>query len=228
MSNHYHILVETVDGHLSRGMRQLNGLYTQRFNRCYGLVGHLFQGRYKAILVQKDAYLLELSRYVVLNPVRAGMVEQPEEWSWSSYRSTVGLVAAPDWLDTDWLLSRYGRQRGAAIVAYQQFVMQGRGVRSPLDCVRHQLVLGDDAFVERFRSNLNNNDELGEFSRAHKRVLALSLDEYRQRFQTRDEAMTAAYLSGAYRMAEIASFFGVHYMTVSRAVHKLEKSMRAR
>jgi len=82
MTNHYHLVVETVDGNLSRGMRQLNGQYTQGFNRRHNLVGHLFQGRYKAILVQKEAYLLELSRYVVLNPVRAGMVKRPEEWPW--------------------------------------------------------------------------------------------------------------------------------------------------
>ncbi len=79
MTNHYHLVVETVEANLSAGMRQLNGLYTQRFNRRHGQVGHLFQGRYKAILVQKEAHLLELSRYVVLNPVRAGMVELPEK-----------------------------------------------------------------------------------------------------------------------------------------------------
>ena len=84
MSNHYHLLVETPDANLSRGMRQLNGVYTQRFNRTYDRVGHVFQGRYKAILVEKDAHLLELARYVVLNPVRACMVHTPGEWPWSS------------------------------------------------------------------------------------------------------------------------------------------------
>ena len=82
MSNHYHLLIETPDGNLGKGMRQLNGVYTQRSNRRHERVGHLFQGRYKAILVDGDAYLLELSRYVVLNPVRAGIVEAPEEWHW--------------------------------------------------------------------------------------------------------------------------------------------------
>jgi len=79
MSNHYHLLVETVDGNLSKGMRQLNGVNTQRFNRCHGMVRHLFQGRYKAVLVQKDAYLLELTRCVALNPLRAQMVERLED-----------------------------------------------------------------------------------------------------------------------------------------------------
>jgi len=86
MSNHYHLLIETPDANLSKGMRQLNGVYTQTHNRTHGRSGHVFQGRYKAILVQKENYLLELSRYIVLNPVRAGMVRSAKEWPWSSYR----------------------------------------------------------------------------------------------------------------------------------------------
>ncbi|MGH8609509.1 MAG: transposase, partial [Gammaproteobacteria bacterium] len=111
--------VETVDGNLWRGMRQLNGVYTQRFNRRHGLVGHLFQGRYKAILVQKDTYLLELTRYVVLNPVRARMVADPAEWPWSNYRAVVGEAPAPRWLDTDWLLGQFGGSecRRSALIA---------------------------------------------------------------------------------------------------------------
>jgi putative transposase len=101
MDNHYHLLIETPDGNLSKGMRQLNGVYTQRFNRQHGRVGHVFQGRYKAIIVQKESYLLELARYVVLNPVRARMVRSPAEWPWSSYRATAGLCDAPFWLATD-------------------------------------------------------------------------------------------------------------------------------
>ncbi|BBJ24323.1 hypothetical protein W01_22500 [Candidatus Nitrotoga sp. AM1P] len=95
MTNHYHLLVETVDGNLSGGMRQLNGLYTQRFNRRHSLVGHLFRGRYKAILVQKETYLLELTRYVVLNPLRANMVKSLEDWRWRSYPSIMGQEAPP-------------------------------------------------------------------------------------------------------------------------------------
>lgn len=95
MTNHYHLLIETANGDLSKGMRQLNGVYTQYVNRAYVRVGHLFQGRYQAILVQKEDYLLELSRYVVLNPVRAGMVALPGEWEWSSYRATLGHADVP-------------------------------------------------------------------------------------------------------------------------------------
>ena len=95
MDNHYHLLIQTPDGNLSKGMRQLNGVYTQASNRRHGRVGHLFQGRFKAILVDSDAYLLELARYVVLNPVRAGMVKKPDGWAWSSYRASLGLEPAP-------------------------------------------------------------------------------------------------------------------------------------
>lgn len=101
MTNHYHLVVETPDGNLSRGMRQLNGVYTQSFNRRHSRVGHVFQGRYKAILVEKESYLLELARYVVLNPVRAQLVVEAEEWAWSSYRAMIGQAAAPPWLETD-------------------------------------------------------------------------------------------------------------------------------
>lgn len=221
MTNHYHLLVETVEGNLSRGMRQLNGHYTQKFNRRHGLVGHLFQGRYKAILVQKEAYLLELARYVVLNPVRAGMVSHPEKWAWSSYTRVIGITGAPEWLDVDWLLGQFGRNRNGAVMAYRHFVLEGIGQSSPLSQTRHQLLLGDDAFIEKHRQE-NRGEEVSELTRAHKRSIALSLEEYQARSANRDEAMAKAYLSGAYTMAEIGLFFGVHYMTVSRAVKKFE------
>ena len=107
MGNHYHLLAETPDGNLSAGMRQLNGVYTQRFNRLHARVGHVYQGRYKGILVEKEAHLLELARYVVLNPVRAGMVRSVKDWPWSSYRATTGLSESPQWLTTDWILSAF-------------------------------------------------------------------------------------------------------------------------
>lgn len=97
MSNHYHLLVETPEANLSRGMRQLNGVYTQQFNRRNHRRGHVFQGRYRSILVDKESYLMELTRYIVLNPVRADMVRCPLEWPWSSYRATLGFVNTPDW-----------------------------------------------------------------------------------------------------------------------------------
>ena len=110
MDNHFHLLIETPDANLQVGMRQLNGVYTQQFNRAHRRVGHLFQGRYKAILVDKDSYLLELCRYIVLNPIRANMVAQPEQYAWSSYGATAGNQAAPSCLSTDWILSQFSKR----------------------------------------------------------------------------------------------------------------------
>lgn len=223
MTNHYHLLIETVDGNLSAGMRQLNGLYTQRLNRRHGIVGHLFQGRYKAILVQKESHLLELSRYVVLNPVRAKMMEHPEEWPWSSYPACLHDQFTPPWLDTDWLLGQFGTQRNQARLAYQSFVMAGKDIPSPLLATRHQLILGDDDFIEQHHQN-KLSEEMRELSKAHRRSLALTLDQYQQSFTDRNQAMAQAYKSGAYTMGQIADFFDVHYMTVSRAVRENEKN----
>jgi len=107
MDNHYHLLIETPEGNLAEGMRHLNGVYTQAFNRHHQSCGHLFQGRYKAILVEKQSHLLELVRYVLLNPVRAGIVKRPDDYSWSSYRQTLGLEKVADFLTVDWILDNF-------------------------------------------------------------------------------------------------------------------------
>ena len=124
MSNHYHLLIETPDANLSKGMRYLNGVYTQRFNSSKGWVGHVYQGRYKAILVEKQSYLVELARYIVLNPVRAEMVRFAIDWRWSSYRATVGQVETPEWLNVDWLLASFALKKKDAIQLYKQFIVE--------------------------------------------------------------------------------------------------------
>jgi REP-associated tyrosine transposase len=127
MDNHYHLLLETHAGNLSAAMKHLNGIYTQRFNRKHRRFGHLFQGRYKAIVVEKDTYLKELSLYVVLNPVRAMMVKSPGDWKWSSYRATAGLEKAEPWLETRWLLGQFGKTETQAHKGYRKFVAEGMG-----------------------------------------------------------------------------------------------------
>lgn len=224
MTNHYHLLVETVDGNLSRGMRQLNGVYSQRFNRKHGLVGHLFQGRYHPILVQKEDYLLELARYVVLNPVRAGLVDRPEGWVWSSFAATIGKRPSPCWLEADWLLAQFGETRRQAVNRYRRFVAAGVDASDPFENVRHQLYLGDESFAERITAQ-NEGVSLSEVPRTQRRCLALSLAEYASRGPSRHKAMANAYRSGAYTMKQIAEYFGVHYMTVSRAVARSESEL---
>jgi putative transposase len=151
MSKHYHLLVETPDANLSQGMRQLNGVFTQSMNRKHHRVGHLFQGRYKAILVDKDAYLLELCRYIVLNPVQANMVNSPEEWSWSSWNCMLGNVESPVWLSTNTLLVQFAKNRLDAIQCYIDFVKPGIG-KTVWDTLQHQIFLGDEDFVARHQA----------------------------------------------------------------------------
>ena len=221
MSNHYHLIVETVEGNLSAGMRQLNGVYTQSVNRRHRRVGHVFQGRYKAILVERDSYLLELSRYVVLNPVRAAMVKRARQWKWSSYRAMVGDDAPPPWLNTRWLLSPFGVQRARQIAGYAEFVQQG--IRSPgvWEHLRGQIYLGGDEFVAGMQARLTDEDsEHREIPRAQRRALAQSLTFYRDTFEDAKSGMMAAYATGDYTLQQVADAFGVHYATVSRAVNR--------
>lgn len=124
-------------------MRQLNGVFTQSMNRKHHHVGHLFQDRYKAIVVDKDAYLLELSRYIVLNPVRAKMVDSPDEWLWSSWHNMIGIKASPNWLATDALLSCFSHDRVQAITEYIDFVRDGVN-KKIWDNLQYQIFLGDD------------------------------------------------------------------------------------
>ena len=146
MSNHYHLLIETPESNLVAGMRRLNGVYTQAFNRRHQRVGHVFQGRYKSIVVDKDSYGLELSRYIVFNPVRARMVKRPQDWRWSSYRATAGQAQAPEWLACDWVLGQWGSRQAAA---YQRFVAEGIGRASPWEKLQGQIWLGGEAFLKR-------------------------------------------------------------------------------
>jgi REP element-mobilizing transposase RayT len=222
MTNHYHFVVETPDANLSKGMRQLNGVYTQTTNRRHGLVGHLFQGRFKGILVERDAYLLELARYVVLNPVRAAMVPEAGDWPWSSYRAMVGQEPAPSWLETDWVLGQFAEERSAAQAGYAAFVRQGIEQPSVWQALRHQVFLGSEAFVRRHCAPSKPAERLREVPRTQRRSLAKPLADFALRYPVRREAMARAFQTGVYTMQEIADYFGVHYSTVSRAVRRLE------
>jgi putative transposase len=156
MRNHYHLLVETPEANLSRAMRQLNGVYTQDFNRRHHRVGHLFQGRYKALLVEKDSYLLELSRYIHLNPVRVGEVGDPVAFGWSSAAAYVGKQPQPGFLSTAAVLRQFNRRPVAAQRAYRSFLLEGirTGVERPWGKVVGQTLLGDPKWVERMRRRL--------------------------------------------------------------------------
>jgi REP element-mobilizing transposase RayT len=218
MTNHYHLLVETPDANLAKGMRQLNGVYTQRFNRTYERVGHVFQGRYKAILVQKETYLLELARYVVLNPVRARMVRRTGDWPWSSDRAMVGEAAAPQWLQRRCILALFGETEGEAVAHYARFVAEGKGQPAPWERLKQQVFLGSDAFVEAMRRKVPTDRDLREVPQARARPPAKPLAEYARKHPQRDRAIAAAYASGGYTMQDIGDYFGLHYSRVSKII----------
>ena len=222
MGNHYHLLIETPEANLSRGMRHLNGVYTQRFNRTHGRVGHVFQGRYKAILVERDAHLLELCRYLVLNPVRAGMVRSARNWRWSSHRAMAGQVAAPEWLATDWLLARFGRRAAPARAAYRRFVIDGRGAASPWDGMAAVDVLGGEAFLAEIRAHAPAPDaDIPGISGLTARP---PLEELRETRAERGAWMSAAYREHGYNMREIASAVGLHYSSISKIIRAWEEN----
>jgi REP element-mobilizing transposase RayT len=150
LGNHYHLLLETPEGNLSQIMRHINGAYTTYFNVKRKRAGHLFQGRYKAILVEADEYATELSRYIHLNPVRAGIVAKPEEYQWSSYRSYIGQIKAPDWQKTDFILGYFGKKGTEAGKKYRAFVEEliGQEYDSPLHGTYGTAVLGTSGFIE--------------------------------------------------------------------------------
>ena len=243
MGNHYHIVIETPQANLSQGMRQLNGLYTQKHNFGHGKVGHVFQGRFKAILVQREAYLLELARYVVLNSVRAGLCASAADWPWSSYRFMLGQTTAPAWLATDALIKQFGSTPARARAAYTQHVHAGTDQPSPWAQLQGQTFLGDAAFAQDAQQRLrlanplpgtaNSGDTAtaahavsAEIPRAQRLALNPAAPlEYFVALPERNTAIAQAFASGAYTQQQIAQSFGLHYASVSRIVRKQEKML---
>jgi len=244
MGNHYHLLVETPEPTLSRGMRQLNGLYTQGFNRRRRRVGHLFQGRFKAILVEKDAHLLELARYLVLNPVRAGLAKSAGAWAWSSYRATAGIEKAPPWLETHATLESFGAAGSRAIQKFQTFVAEGRGCAyAPWEQVEGQIYLGGDTFRREVEARLESTKVSEEVPVAQRRprgarrfdvgevvrkALGVTLEELRQqpRKLIRARRLVAGFLRRERLMPprDIAALLGVKPWQASALARAGEES----
>jgi REP element-mobilizing transposase RayT len=156
MDNHYHLVLETPKGNLLKVMHGINSSYTGYFNRRYGRSGHLFQGRYRGILVEKDAYLLSLSRYVHLNPVRAGVVRRLEQYRWSTYLGYIGKGKELQWVEYGWVLSQFGKEKKKARERYREYVEEGLRAKepTPLKNLYGQALLGGEGFIERIKGVL--------------------------------------------------------------------------
>ncbi len=226
MDNHYHLVIETPDGNLSKGMHQLNGIYTQSFNRRHHRVGHLFQGRFKGILVQKDSHFLEVCRYVVLNPVRAKTVKHPREWTWSSYRATAGQASKLSWLTVDEILGHFGQRRGPAQEKYRKYVSEGIGAKTIWENLEAQSLLGLEGFAQALRGHVRGKQTLREIPRGQrligrpglKRLFEAARDKTK-----RDNLIADAVYKYGYSQMEVAVQLGLHYSTVSRLIKSTAK-----
>jgi len=245
--NHYHLMIETPEANLSKGMHHLNANYCQAHHKRCGAVGHLFQGRFKAIVVDRESYLLELARYVVLNPVRAGLAARPEDWPWSSYRAMAGLtmptsmpvsaqsesppkplpqtpLLSPEdapFLSTDWLLAQFGPNETAARQRYRDFVAAGIGQDSPWPQLQSQLFLGKETFIDTLKEVIPEKTAVQEIPKQQRYAKRPPLEEifFSERSKKkRDEAIVAGHLTYGYEQKEIAAFLGIHYTTVSRII----------
>lgn len=233
MGNHYHLVLHTRQGNLSRLMRHFNGVYTQAYNRRHGLVGHLFQGRFKAILVDRDAYLLALCRYVERNPVAAGLVASAGEWPWSSYAAHVGRAATPLWLDTAGL---HGYLLGHSVTSaadsrracarYAELVEQSQAQDATFwrDALQGQVYLGDENFVQCMQAQMHAHQQ-------HDKQIPKAQRRRRQSWQAwleecqgdRDQALYQAYQQGGMTMTQLARDSGLSISHVSRLIAKGER-----
>jgi putative transposase len=235
MDNHYHLVIHTRLANLSQLMRQLNGVYTQTYNRRHDKVGHLFQGRFKGILVDRDAYLLEVCRYVDLNPVRARMVRNPGKWPWSSYNAHTGAKAVPEWLDTaavhGYLLGREAKSPAdvrKAAARYGALVAAGKDVKLWDEALAQQIYLGDQDFVERMQALLDPaRAKANAIPRVQRRAAIKPLEHYLSRknadIAERDKGIFAAARSGGYSLTAIANTVGLSITRVGRIVRRMEE-----
>lgn len=230
LPDRYHLVVETRRATLARGMRQLNGRFTQASNRRHGVGGHLLQGRYRAVMVENPAFVAVACQEVMRQPVERGLAVEAAAWRWSSLRALAGRLppgkAAPAWLAVDRVLALYDREPARArekLVA----ACAAEGQPSVREALRHQVFLGSDDFVaemrELAREAAAGRGSLDEIPRAQWQAPPPPLESFVDAAADREEAMARAYLSGGYSQARIARHFQVHYSTVSRAVRRFEQ-----
>jgi hypothetical protein len=220
MRNHYHLLVETPRANLSVGMRQLNGVYARGFNGRHNRCGHVFQARYRSILIQKESHLLEVVRYIALNPVRAGLSGHPARYRWSSYAATAGLASSLSFVSDDWILSQFGTTRRVAQARYRAYI-EGAAGEPGDEQVRGERV-GDDEFL---RETFGFEPPVAEVPRVQVQPLSPPLADI-----FASEAafpVLCAYRRHGYSIAQIADHLGCHYSTISRRLRREEAAERA-
>ena len=237
MNNHYHLLMETPRGNLSEIMRHINGAYTTYFNFKRDRSGHLMQGRYKAILVEADAYAKELSRYIHRNPVRAGAITRPADYPWSSYQYYIGDKRGPEWLKVKFILGFFGKKVPVAQKRYREFVEEkiGQEEKSPLKEVVSSTILGSMEFVKAVsKKHLEGKKPDREVLALRKLSGQLSIAEIDNaaaevfREEEKTGKKVSLYLSHRYsgkKLKEIGEYFGISESGVTQASRRLKKKI---
>ncbi len=241
MDNHYHLLIETPMGNLSAVMHLVNTTYTVYFNKTHERVGHLFQGRFKSILVQAESYAHELGPYIHLNPVRAELVDYPEQWPWSNYRAYLGDGDRETWTSTSLVLSTFAADPAEARRRYVEYVMRLAAARprNPLDAATASGILGDPEFVERIRQKClsekpeEKERDLPQLRRLRpkpqiKEVLEfVSMSLGPKNRLSRNASIFIIHKNTDYRLREIGEFFKLSPSAITDACRQFRKRMGA-
>ena len=219
MGSHYHLVLDAPRGNLSAMMRQLNGVYAQDCNRLFSLTGHTFEARFHSVVVQRERYLRRVARYVVLNPVKAGLCADAASWPWTTYRATAGLEPAPEWLYTDWILRAFNAtSRGDAEERYRQYVTSEI---ADIDDYETRDIVGSEPFQRKVIAFQQLDDR--PLPRYWQPVVRPRLEDIfgeNRNDGCRDRAARTAHEVHGYGLPEIAAFLGVHRTTVSKALRR--------
>ncbi len=233
MGTHYHILLETPDANMADGMKYLNQLYSQFYNWKYQRAGPVLQGRYKAWMVEKEAKLLDNCRYIVNNPMEAKMVQHPSEWLWSSFRATRGLEKVPGYLETDFLLQYFSSSRKKAQKMYEDFVLAGIGMESPLLEAKNQIFLGSDSFIEEAMQHAEGADLLSGIPKIQKHAARPALQDIFGKGSFKSKKIRNAKIKGAYEkhgytLREIGQHLQLNSDYLSRLLIEMRKRSEGR
>ena len=222
LEDHYHLVVEVPQSNLSRGMRQLNGVYTQHYNRRHLTEGAVFHGRFKSIVFEKELYLLPICRYVVLNPLRISAQTDLAEYRFSSYLAMIGAVGCPAFLHRETVLDAFFADPEKAAQAWKKYVAAGTQADSPLADRSNQVLLGSDAFVDRLQNMMKNSRKAKQAPKRQRRRKSLRV-VFRHITNAskaeRNAIIKQAHLEYDYTLIEIGDFLGLHYTTVSKVIN---------
>ncbi|GBE05854.1 chromosomal replication initiation protein [bacterium BMS3Abin10] len=247
MENHYHLLIETPKGNITRVMHYLNTAYTVYFNKKHQRVGHLFQGRYKGLLIEKERYLLSVSRYIHLNPVRALIVKRPEEYKWSSYLDYIGRSIKEKWLTSEWILGQYSTREAQAKNLYKIFIEEGLTAAEddPFNHVKAGPVIGNEDFIEKIKKKLDLKEhrEIPESRRLARDISCKRvIEEVAKRLRLSEQEIRSVGKRGNFARKitfyllrkltdisneEIGRYFGVGYTAVSQGASRARKELVA-